>query len=106
MRIKKFTFLLVIALLYFNAAAQITGSARTEYIDGHTKACDTTQSAAAMHAGVSRKIIRQYCKCSATYIADVLNNKLAVEIYEGRIKFNETWNEMAAKYCRIHFEKY
>lgn len=103
---KRFITLIAIIFLCSSATAQMTGTSRAEYIDGHTKACVSTQSAASIHAGVSIKIIRQYCKCSAIYIADMLNNKLAVEIYEGRIKFNPKWNEMSANYCRINFEKY
>jgi hypothetical protein len=102
----KFYILFSIAILSLNATAQMTGSTRVEYIDGHTKSCVATQSSASINAGVTNIMIRQYCKCSAVYIADMLNNKLAVEIYEGRIKFNAKWNEMSANYCRINFGKY
>jgi hypothetical protein len=90
----------------FDVTAQMVGTSRTEYIEGHTKTCVETQRAASINAGVSSTIIRQYCKCSAVYVADMLNNKLAVEIYEGRIKYNARWNEMSANYCRINFQKY
>jgi len=106
MNLNKYFSLIFLTLLAFNSTAEMTGSFRKEYVDGHTNTCIRTQSASSVNAGASSNSIRQYCRCSAIYIADLLNNQLATEIYEGRQKFNPRWHEMSANYCRINFSKY
>ena len=106
MNFNKYLSLILLVFLAFNATAEMTGSFRKEYVDGHTKTCIKTQSASSVNSGASTSSIRQYCRCSAVYIADLLNNQLATEIYEGRQKFNPRWHEMSANYCRLNFEKY
>lgn len=96
----------LIFIFSFSVAAQMSGSFRSNYIDGHTNTCIKSQSSSQINSGVSNKTIRSYCRCSAIYIADMLNNKLATEIFEGRQKFQPVWNEMAANYCRINLNNY
>ena len=106
MNFNKKILLTLLIIFAFNSSAEMTGSSRKEYVDGHTKSCIKTQSASSVNAGAASSSIRQYCRCSAIYVADLLNNQLAIEIYEGRQKFNPTWHEMSANYCRINFGKY
>lgn len=105
-QILKYILGVLILIFSFSVAAQMSGSFRLSYIDGHTNTCIKSQSSSQINSGVSNKAIRSYCRCSAIYIADMLNNRLATEIFEGRQKFQPAWNEMAANYCRINLNNY
>lgn len=96
----------LIFIFSFSVAAQMSDSFRSNYIDRHTNTCIESQSSAQINSGVSNKAIRSYCRCSAIDIADMLNNRLATEIFEGRQKFQPVWSEMAANYCRINLNNY
>lgn len=106
MPIINFSIGFLIITFSLSSSAQMSGSFRSSYIKGHISTCSKSQSSSQVNAGVSKKIILSYCRCSAIYIADILNNKLATDIFEGRNKFQPAWNEMAANYCRINYRKY
>jgi hypothetical protein len=86
--------------------SQLQGKFRQEYIEGHAKSCYSTQRSAAVNASASNQMLAQYCRCTATYIADLLNEALAKEIYSGNTKFNPRWNEMALNYCSKNYSKF
>ena len=97
----------MIALLQSNPAfPQMTGPMRSSFIDSYSQACLRSQRSAKVNSAVPEKTIIQYCKCSAIYMADNLNNALAQSIVAGEQRINPSLNEVVAGYCQKNFEKY
>ena len=97
----------VLALMSsLQANAQLTGPWRADFIKGSASVCFKTQRAGPINKDISDKHLQQYCVCTITYIADLLNNQLATDIENGFQKINPVWNQMAAQYCQKNFGKY
>jgi hypothetical protein len=88
------------------SSAQLTGAFRKEVIDGVEGSCFRTQRQGSPNAALSDAVLKQYCRCTATYLADLLNEPLVRDIEAGRAKPNPVWNQAAADYCRINYKKY
>jgi hypothetical protein len=88
------------------AYGQLNGKMRDSFIESAYGACLANQRAGRVNEGVSNVALQKYCRCTSIYVADMLNNTLAAEIYEGRIKMNPTWTELSARYCRSNYEKH
>ena len=101
----KYLFTLLLCF-HINAYPQLTGEVRTSFMSSMQKACYKTQRQGSPNTNASDNMLRQYCRCSSIYIADLLNEPLVRDIEAGKIKFNPTWNQLAADYCRINFSKY
>ena len=95
-----------ILLTMSNATAALTDPLRTGFISETQKACLKTQRAGAPNAQVADKVLQQYCLCSGIYMADMLNNALAKEIYDGNQKLNPSLIDLAATYCQKNYGKY
>ena len=97
----------VLALMSsLQANAQITGLWRADFIKGSAIVSFKTQRAGPINKDISDKHLQQYCVCTMTYIAELLNNQLATDIENGFKKMNPVWNQMAAQYCQKNFSKY
>jgi hypothetical protein len=88
------------------SSAQLTGSVRKNVIEGAQKSCFKTQREGSLNSSIGDAVLRQYCRCSAHYVADLLNEPLVRDIEAGRTKLNPIFNQMAAEYCRINYQKY
>ena len=98
--------IVILVLLPQITNAQLTGPIRKDVIEGYQKSCNTTQRQGSPNLSINDRTLKKYCRCAATYIADMMNEPLLRDIESGRIKPNPIWNQMAAEYCRINFEKY
>lgn len=101
-------FLTILHALVFSMESngQLTGSFRKDIVEGIEKSCFRTQRQGSPNAALSDAMLRQYCKCTANYLADLLNEPLVKDIEAGRAKPNPIWNQAAADYCRINYMKY
>jgi len=99
-------FLLAAACLPPATFAAVTGSIRTNFISGFERSCFETQRNSSVNNGVSSATIKSYCKCSATYLADLLNNELVRSIEAGENRLNPNLVELASTYCRKNFERF
>jgi hypothetical protein len=104
----------IIALVVFGclahlpiaATGQITGGMRQEFLQSTEASCFRTQRSASVNKNLSDKTLVQYCRCFSRYLADSLNNALAISIYEGERKFNSELIEMGYRYCAKNFNNY
>ncbi len=87
--------------------AQMSGSMRGEFLGGYQTTCVRSQIALAKSSRLNFpvKIAEDYCACAATYIADSIDNTIAVAIYEGHLKLDPNLKKMASKYCRNDLER-
>lgn len=85
---------------------QLVGKGREPFISGTAQVCYKNQRSGSPNKNLSVVMLMQYCRCTAVYVADLLNNALANEIENGIQKLNPAFGEMAAKYCRINYGKY
>lgn len=97
---------LVIHLLVGNAAAEMTGKYRSDFVESFTTGCYKTQRAGSVNALASDTFLMQFCKCSSVYIADLLNNDLWLSILRGEQRLNSNLTEASAVYCRNNYFKY
>jgi len=88
------------------ANAQLTGEMRKGFLEGHRESCFKTQRSASANKSVDDKTLSQYCRCNAVYIADVLNNNLAISIEKGEQKINMNLISLASNFCSKNFSKY
>lgn len=88
------------------ADAQLTGAIRHNAIEVMQKSCFATQRQGSPNVNLSDATLKQYCQCSAIYLADLLNEPLVRDIEAGKVKPNPIWNQMAAEYCRKNYQKY
>lgn len=86
--------------------AQLTGVIRKDFIEGFERSCFKTQRAGTPNQQLSDAVLKQYCKCASTYIADMLNDALVKDIEAGKVKFNPGWYEISSNYCRLNYKKY
>lgn len=93
-------------IFHLNANAQLTGEIRNNFLSSMQQSCYVTQRQGTPNLNVSDSMIRQYCKCSSIYVADLLNNTLLRDVESGKVKPNAAWNQLAAEYCRNNFSKY
>ena len=99
-------FVSLLLLGHVSVYAQLAGDVRSNFLSSMQKSCYATQRQGTPNANISDSMLRQYCKCSSIYVADLLNNALLRDVESGRIKPNAVWNQLAADYCRINFSKY
>lgn len=102
---KIFTSLLII-LLTTTTNAQVVGSMRNGLIDSTKSSCFNSQRNASVNSSVSDLTLRKYCKCTAEYMADALNNELVKSIVNGEQKMPTSVISLAATYCQSNFQKY
>ena len=102
----KLILILLIILHVGIANAQLTGKYRSNFIESSNAACFKTQRAGTVNAGASDKMLISYCNCASIYIADLLNNQLALDIENGIQKINPVWGQMAQKYCQINYSNF
>jgi hypothetical protein len=93
-------------IFHLNANAQLTGEIRNNFLSSMQSSCFNTQRQGSPNANISDSMIKQYCRCSSIYVADLLNNALLRDVESGKVKPNSSWNQLAADYCRINFSKY
>lgn len=105
---KKLTLPFIICLFFItvNSNAAMTGEFRQVFLQSAYKGCYETQRAASVNQDYSNKSIQQYCKCTTTYLADLLNNQLAIEIIEGNVKLPMSLVEIASNYCVKNYSKF
>ena len=99
-------FIMLLLIFHLNANAQLTGEIRNNFLSSMQKSCYSTQRQGSPNTNVNDSMLKQYCRCSSIYVADLLNNALLRDVESGIIKPNSTWNQLAADYCRINFSKY
>ena len=92
-------------LLVSHANAQLTGNMRQQFLEGSVKTCYKTQRAGTINQGISDNVLMKYCKCSMTYLADMLNNYLLLDIDNGNLKLNPYWLQLAHAYCSKNYNK-
>lgn len=93
-------FLLVVCWLPVAAFAEVTGSMRAEFINGFERSCFETQRNYSLSNGISSDTLKKYCRCSAIYLADSLNNELVKSIVAGENRLNPNLVNLAAAYCQ------
>jgi hypothetical protein len=96
----------IILIFHSDTNAQLTGEIRNNFLSSMQSSCYNSQRQGSPNANVSDSMIKQYCKCSSIYVADLLNNALLRDVEAGKTKPNAAWNQLAADYCRINFSKY
>ncbi len=102
----KILFIFAVSISFGFANAQLVGKLRTNFIEGTNAACFKSQRAGSVNATVTDAMLRSYCNCASIYIADLLNNQLAIDIENGLQKTNPAWGQLAQKYCQINYAKY
>lgn len=102
--IHTFTACLIFTTAIANAA--MTGEMRDVFIESAYTSCYQNQRAASVNLSISNITLQQYCKCFVTYLADSLNNQLAMGITEGNAKISNISMEIATNYCMKNYCKY
>lgn|GEM_PF-3308370 len=97
--------LLMLSVMH-NSNAALLGKLRTEFIEDYQKGCLKRQRSGSHNAQVQDKVLQQYCLCAATYVADVLNNPLWLDISNGDQKLDTEMIDLASKYCSKNYGKY
>jgi hypothetical protein len=101
---KKFaTTLLLFLSLSANAQLQ---KYRSNFIDTTRNACYKTQRGGSVNVNISDTVLKQYCHCSAEYIANILNDQLAMDIEKGYVQMNPSWGQLAQAYCQKNYSNY
>lgn len=95
-----------LSFIMFDANAVMTGEMRQVFIQSAYASCYENQRAASVNQGISNKSLQQYCKCFVTYLADSINNQLAIEITEGNVKLSTSLVEIATNYCLKHYSEF
>jgi hypothetical protein len=99
-------FALPLMIISSSVFAQLTGKVRSDVVSGYQKTCFETQRQGSPNQSLSDVTLKQYCRCSSEYFADLLNEPLLRDINAGNVKLNPEWNNMAAQYCRKNYAKY
>lgn len=102
----KFLFFSLVILFSTNSFAQLSGKAKSNFIDAYIQSCYNSQRSASVNKPIDDKTIYQYCKCSANYISDLMNNDLLKSIERGEQKMNPNIIQLAASYCTNNYSKY
>ena len=102
----KFVLFSLIILFYTNSFAQLTGKAKSNFMDAYIQSCYNSQRSASVNKAIDDKSIYQYCKCSGVYISDLMNIELIKSIERGEQKMNPNIIQMAATYCTNNYNKY
>jgi len=80
-------------------SAQMHGEDRKTYVASHYKSCFKTQRNAPQNTSVDSAVIKEYCLCTANYVADSMSNERAKNIYDGYDRINPSLTQMAGRYC-------
>lgn len=99
-------FLLLFFVITSDAHAQLTGVIRMNFIDSFLFGCYQSQRSADINKSADERTLQQYCRCSATYIADLFDNKRVQDIESGEEKMNPDLLRLAENFCRKNFSKY
>jgi hypothetical protein len=97
---------LLVVLSTTGVDAQMTGSARSDFIESATRSCFKTQRSAGINRLIEDRVLVQYCRCFSTYVADMLNNALVDSIEKGENRMNPAVTQLAEKYCRKNLGNY
>lgn len=103
---RRYTLVLVCSFVTGVAHSQLTGPPRQSFLESFGRVCFQAQRNGSPNTSLPDATLRQYCRCSATYIADTLNNTLAQDIENGRQKMPPHLTEIAAQFCRTNFSRY
>jgi hypothetical protein len=95
----------LIVFLSFSTNAQLQ-KYKSSFIDSTRNACYKTQRGGSVNASISDTVLKQYCQCTAEYIANMLNDQLVIEIEKGNVQINSSWGQLAASYCQKNFSNY
>jgi hypothetical protein len=97
---------LLTLLLTATSNAQVVGTMRNGFVESTQNTCFKSQRSASVNANVSDLTLKKYCKCTAEYMADALNNELVKSIVNGEQKMPTSVISLAATYCQSNFQKY
>jgi hypothetical protein len=105
-RFMKIIIALFTLLLSSTSNAQVVGAMRNGFVESTQSSCYKSQRSASVNTNVSDLTLRKYCKCTAEYMADALNNELVKSIVNGEQKMPTSVISLAATYCQANFQKY
>ena len=74
---------------------------RTNFINSTLQACYNNQRSSKVNAKITDQVIYDYCKCIATYTANIYKNQMVSDIESGRREMSgisEVAN-LAGNYC-------
>ena len=97
-------FLLMLVITVSNA--QLSPKYKNNFTEGVRQSCYKTQRGGSVNVQVSDITLKQYCQCSAEYIANILNDKLVQDIENGNIQMNPAWGQLAQVYCQKNYANY
>lgn len=100
-----YIFVLALSLSQF-AHSELTGSLRDSFVRTARNTCFANQRQAGVNSSISDTTLKQYCQCNSEYLANILNNQLAIEIENGNVPISPSWINLAATYCQKQFSNY
>jgi hypothetical protein len=86
--------------------AQLAGLIRKNFLECTVQNCYSSQRSSTINKSLSNETINKYCKCTAVYVADYLNNELILSIERGEQKLNMSIVNLAANFCRKNYQDY
>ena len=106
MRLLKPLMMILVIGLSGQAAAELTGSIRINFVQSFYVNCMSNQKTMPANKGLSDKVISQYCRCSADYSASMYTNQMVADIEAGRRKIDTSISELTTNYCRANYSRY
>lgn len=96
-------FLAIFLIHSSHVAAQMTGTPRSTFINQFYKACYSAQikSTKNINANMPEDLLKKYCFCLGTYVADSTNNQQSKDIDSGDIPASQLnpARLLGEKYC-------
>lgn len=99
-------FIFIFFFIAPQSQAQLTGLIRKNFLESTIQTCYSSQRSATVNKSLSNETISKYCKCTAVYVADYLNNELIFSIENGEQKLNTSIVNLAANFCRKNYQNY
>jgi hypothetical protein len=84
-----------------DVAAQMTGTPRSNFINDYYKGCYSAQRKAAQNTDVPDSLLKKYCSCLSTYLADSTNNEQVNDMALGNLPLSQLTpaRQLAERYC-------
>lgn len=94
-------FLIAFLMYSSHVAAQMTGAPRTKFINDLYNGCYKGQTEASQNTNIPSSLIKKYCSCIGTYVADSTNNQQVQDVASGHLPLSRLLpaRQMAEKYC-------
>jgi hypothetical protein len=93
-------------LLVGPAHAQLAGQLRENFMQGAISSCFEKQRGSQENRGHSDAVLKQYCRCNATYMAERMTNDQVMRIEAGQAQAPENLIQESTRFCRQNYSKY